>query len=278
MSHLETQLSSLYNVVNAFNSKLNDYKIIQADHFFNIRNDIDIRRESLLNTLMRKNSKANSDNANMANSVDNYIHQIHSLSILMIKQTEEHEKAFSIHCDSMLPSPFEFNFEIQREKISKDKNYHDYVRHQLMIASRVFALVDQDMKRNRFESCMCINKIEFGCLKIFKTFLKCKLDIVDNLIICANKLEILNLEHENWPNMAVNTNFSQESQSNVKIKFFVVWEKTKAICVCYGENIFEGNNSIRLANLRSYSFEREYIGHTDIINDIKIIKNFQKVS
>ena len=51
---VEKVLKELENLILAFNQKIEEFSLTQADHFETIRRDIDIRRESLIQELVKQ--------------------------------------------------------------------------------------------------------------------------------------------------------------------------------------------------------------------------------
>jgi hypothetical protein len=143
-SQLESKLSE-------YAEKCAEFSLTQADHFENIRRDIDIARETRLQEIYENNNSAN-------NSKEE---QIQKQSIDMIKQVECTEEAFRAN----------FNREIQRKQndlvsiacdfdLNEQRNLENIQNHKLKIESRLefvqkqlnrFKLFEYDLVRNKFQ-------------------------------------------------------------------------------------------------------------------------------
>ena len=165
-SQLESKLSE-------YAEKCAEFSLTQADHFENIRRDIDIARETLLQEIYDNNSVNSSKEE-----------QIQKQSIDMIKQVECTEEAFRAN----------FNREIQRKKndlvsivcdfdLNEQRNLENIQNHKLKIESRLefvqkninrFKLFEYDLVRNKFQHASKndeSNEANLGQVILFNTFL-----------------------------------------------------------------------------------------------------------
>ena len=81
----EKCLTDMESLIERLNMKINEFSLIQADHFENVRRDVDIKRETILNALLLNKSSRDSEQM---------IGKINEQSERMIKQVEMAEREF----------------------------------------------------------------------------------------------------------------------------------------------------------------------------------------
>ena len=170
--------SQLESKLIEYAEKCAEFSLTQADHFENIRRDIDIARETLLQHIY---DNAESNSGSMKNFKEE---QIQKKSIDMIKQVECTEEAFRAN----------FNREILLKKndlvsivcdldLDEQRNLEKIQNHKLKIESRLefvqkqlnrFKLFEYDLVRNKFQPASKndeSNETNMGPLFLFNIFL-----------------------------------------------------------------------------------------------------------
>jgi hypothetical protein len=113
----QNQLEHLLYLINRLNSKLNEFNLLQYDHFYTLRCDIDIRRETLIQTL----SILKADDEKESDFSIEYLKKCHESiqkqSAQMIQQVMATEEAFRIHYEKFKPTSLELNEEEERKNL-----------------------------------------------------------------------------------------------------------------------------------------------------------------
>ena len=95
--NVEKVLKELENLILAFNQKIEEFSLTQADHFETIRRDIDIRRESLIQELVKQGK-------------DEDIKELNRKSEAMIEKVRKCEREFRQNFDQNIkPNLIGFN-------------------------------------------------------------------------------------------------------------------------------------------------------------------------
>jgi TRAP-type mannitol/chloroaromatic compound transport system permease small subunit len=220
MLELSSQLESK---LNEHAEKCAEFSLTQADHFENIRRDIDIARETLLQKIYDNNKSVNSSKEE----------QIQKQSIDMIKQVECTEEAFRAN----------INREIQRKQndlisivcdfdLNEQRNLENIQNHKLKIESRLdlvqkqlnrFKLFEYDLVRNKFQHASKNDKnndeSNLGQLFLFKTFLT---EDSQHLITYAKECNEIQIWDVNTASL-IDKRYS-------KVTCFCLDEKTSIIC------------------------------------------------
>jgi hypothetical protein len=217
LCQLFTQLEAMSN---EYNEKILEFSLKQADHFENLRRDVDIARETLLLEMYETN-KYNGK----------YLEQIQKQSEDMIKQIELLEEAFRLN----------FNNELKKTQVnltstSNIENLKDLDLSQMKNLKATFVsllersqrnlnrfkLFEYDLVRNKFDAIESNSNASdkgLGRLCLFKNFLT---DDSQHVITCAKE----SYEIEIWD---VGTS-SLISKPFNKITCFILDETTKIFC------------------------------------------------
>jgi hypothetical protein len=217
LRQLFTQLEAMSN---EYNDKILEFSLKQADHFENLRRDIDIARETLLLEIYE--TKKNNGN---------YLEQIQKQSEDMIKQIELLEEAFRSN----------FNKELKKTQVnlastSNIDNLNDLNLSQMQNLKATygtllersqrnlnrFKLFEYDLVRNKFdaiESNSNASDLLLGRVYLFNNFLT---DDSQHVITCAKE----SYEVEIWD---VGTS-SLISKPFNKVTCFILDETTKIVC------------------------------------------------
>ena len=234
--------------IDAIQMKLDEFSLVQADHFASVRNDIDIRRETLIDAYERgvKSSVITSKKD---------LKELQKKSDEMMKQLELAEEDFRNNFIKNLKPHLELNTktdEILREKFTK-----------------FFQLLVYDLCRNKFKPSNTELK-SLGKLKVYKPYYvnvdELTRDEIQNVIICSNdkfKIEILNMN------------------IGCKIRHFLGHTNDIECLIRYGEDKLisaSRDETIRVWNLVNGECEKTLRGHTNSVKCLKLLKNGQLAS
>jgi WD40 repeat protein len=233
--------------INAIKERLTDFLIVQVDHFAKVRNDIDIRRE----TLVESYEKCNLVNYVYLSKKD--LKEIQRQSVEMIKQIDTMEEAFQNNYIKNL-----------RPELDAILDGDDTIKQEKL--ARLFPLLDFDLRRNKFKTSLCDTK-SLGKLKVYKPFFTNVNDLLDhdelqNIVVCSNdkfKIEILNM--------------------NIGCKIRQLMGHTNDIeCViCFGEDKLiscSRDETIRVWSLLNKGECLSTLrGHTNSVKCVKLLKN-----
>ena len=95
-SNLDNLIARMESTCFQFYQKIDEFSLTQADHFENVRGDIDIRRESLIQDLLM--NRSNDENTNET------LNELHSKSSEMIRRVELFENEFRQNFDKNVNS------------------------------------------------------------------------------------------------------------------------------------------------------------------------------
>ena len=101
---LEKLLYDLDILSNKFSKKISKFSLLQYDHFNEIKNEIDIKRETLLmhaNNMLAKTCNTNSDDEELGQKL---MDNINKTSAEMIEQIECAENNFKNNFNRLIPS------------------------------------------------------------------------------------------------------------------------------------------------------------------------------
>ena len=95
------------NIISEFNHKIEEFSLTQADHFMNLRCDIDIRRETLIENI-------HFGNMDDAASSEKLISDLNEKSADLIKRLEDYEKEFRQNFEQNV-KPNLLSFDLKKE-------------------------------------------------------------------------------------------------------------------------------------------------------------------
>jgi len=233
--------------IEAIKERLHDFLVVQVDHFGNVRNDIDIRRETLVESY---------EKSTLVNNVyltKKDLKQIQSQSVEMIKQIDEMEEAFRNNFIKNL-----------RPELDAILAGDDAVKQEKL--TRLYPLLEFDLRRNKFKTSLCDTK-SLGKLKVYKPFFTSVNDLLDhdelqNIIVCSNdkfKIEVLN--------MNIGCKIRQLMGHTNDIECVIRFGEDKLISCSRDETIRVwslGEKGECLSTLR---------GHTNSVKCVKLLKN-----
>lgn len=162
------------------NAKITEFSLMQYEHFAKIKNDIDIKRETLLDEVTKKSKITATIN------LERYIEDIHRTSAQMIDQVE------------MAEDSFRRNFNIAKKLLTNLNEFKNIdVEEKLKLVEKKlknFKLFEYDLLRNKFtpysyELIATFDSKTFGRLELFDDFVH-KIDGNDDDIY---SYEILNV-------------------------------------------------------------------------------------
>jgi hypothetical protein len=153
---LEEILDKVQNQIDDLTLKMNEFSLEQANHFENIRREIDIRRETIIEKAYLIPNEANSLKL---------IEKIQQQSDQLIKLTEKGEEDFRNKYNScIVPNLIKFNVETERERMAKVlrdtetislelekfKNEYETCLSNMQKKQKIFKLLKLDLESNRF--------------------------------------------------------------------------------------------------------------------------------
>lgn len=253
--YLKEILVNLENVKNSLQERIDEFPLTQYDHFSNLRREIDIKRETLLEKIFKNNEKYSFD-------------EVNKLSSQLIKRVEnieeEFQKNFSLIKPKLIPQidvskerdnlRRALNPEILKQKISHYKRLFNDLEQRLLN----FNLFEYDLKRNKL---IAKQSLPIGTLDLHFDFIQTiDVDIL-NIITCSFEQKDLYLINLNT-NSILNT-YSSHLQG---VECFVIHEQTKLISGSEDNtiNVFDLSTGKRLNSL---------IGHTRKVWSLKLLQN-----
>jgi hypothetical protein len=104
---LETKYAKMQHLKAKFNSDISEFPLVIYDHFYSVKNDIDINRETLIQELYLKRKE------NLLDRLDEfkYIESLDQQSAQMIKRVESLEELFRLNYEKNKPKPIETDLE-----------------------------------------------------------------------------------------------------------------------------------------------------------------------
>jgi WD40 repeat protein len=160
-------------------TKITEFSLMQYEHFAKIKNDIDIKRETLLEEVTKKSKITATIN------LERYIEDIHRTSAQMISQVE------------MAEDSFRRNFNLSKKFLTNNESKNTDDEEKLKLIEKKlknFKLFEYDLLRNKFtpysyELIATFDSKTFGRLELFDDFVQ-KIDGNDDDIY---SYEILNV-------------------------------------------------------------------------------------
>jgi WD40 repeat protein len=279
------------NCTNKLKCKCDEFSILQADYFENIRREIDIRRETLTHDIMNKNEIMNKylpfDFID-ADGKRKMLTKINRQSIKLIDQVEKHEEEFRKNFIQNLKIQLINDENLKLDELFQDLNndlaffeklFLDYELKVKQLDKRLnnFKLLEYDLKQNRYYCSSNTPVLEFHqCADLGSLLLE------KNFIMNANTLDdpILNLivltEHSNEINVLnVNKNIicgTFQGDVDTEITCLELYDENKII---FGQI----NGLIKVWNLTNTTeCVKTLQGHYGSIKTIKVLSNNQLAS
>ena len=113
----QKRLEHLLDLINRLNSKLNEFNLLQYEHFYTLRSDIDIRRETLIHTLSIAMVADEKESDFSIENLKKCYDSIQKQSAQMIQQVMATEEAFRIHYEKFKPTSLVLNEEEERKDL-----------------------------------------------------------------------------------------------------------------------------------------------------------------
>ena len=260
IDRIEETLVNLENLQNNFQLKIDEFSLIQYDHFNNLRREIDIKRESLIENLFKKTIVRGNENL----SLD----KINKSSSQLIKKFEHIEEEFRKNFSQIkqtLIIPIDFGKQRanlkRREPLEHAKSYYENLLHDLEIKCENFKLFEYDLMRNRFVIDSEQSSL-IGVLYLHFDFIKTiNVDIL-NIMTCSfdrNDLYLINLN--------TNSILKKYSGHVQGVECFVIDnDQTKLISG-------SADSTIKVFDLKTGELLNSLIGHTRKIWSLKLLKN-----
>ena len=165
LEKLRNSLQLLKRSSTEFNAQISQFRVVICDHFASIRNDIDIKREILMQDIY-------------AASDEKLLEEINKLSGQLMTQLENRERDF-VH---------NFNHEINRNRVELDFDS------QFQRLNRLDSLDEMREMKTDLESKVCVSRARLkGCFKLFEFYLNRNKLVTDST---ESKLGKLELAHE----------------------------------------------------------------------------------
>ena len=114
---LTKYVNDLENDINELQHKCAEFSLTQYDHFANIRREIDIKRETIIQEIYGCDEDDNERKFNNSNSF--LLDEIHRYSTKMISQVECVEEAFRLNFNKVKVNLIEINVESERANLSE---------------------------------------------------------------------------------------------------------------------------------------------------------------
>jgi len=238
----DENLSKIQNQIDAIKTRLDEFSLIQADHFANVRNDIDIRREILVDS----HTKSDSDGSSKKD-----LKEIQKQSVQMIKEIELAEEEFRENFIKNLRPHLEQHIEANADKREKFTKY--------------FKLLEYDLRRTKFKPSSQNDLKNLGKLKVCKPYFVNADELVEeeiqNIIVCSNdkfKIEILNMN------------------IGCKIRQLLGHKNDIECLILYGEHKLisaSRDKAIKVWNLVTGECEKTLLGHSNSVKCLKLLKN-----
>ena len=292
---VEKLLYDLDILSNKFSKKISKFSLLQYDHFNEIKNEIDIKRETLLmhaNNMLAKTYNTNSDDEELCQKL---LDNINKTSAKMIEQIECAENNFKNNFNRLIPSSESFNKDkIFLEKLLRHTNENSSSSNENVIRDFTlkikdakkklenFILLEYDLSKYKFcssgefDKIMELSSVEFlrhpfdwnsfGKLELAKDLVKSLSEEILNVFACSlnlNELELWNL----------NTGALVKSLHGHTsgITCFVFYENNILTASC--------DHTIKMWNLKSNLCLKTLHGHTDRVWKIVILnREDRKVS
>ena len=175
-SDLERSLHEMTSLLDSFKLRVAEFVVVQYDHFADLKREIDVKRESL-------------------------IESIHKVSGEMMRHVEKTEASFKKHVDENLPRLDEFEPELEKESVReffrsaeltpssidafKTTKSYDVKSKELTRKLENFKYFENCLSKNRFKPDVNFKfeSVAFGKLDLFCRIQK--LDESENVIICS---------------------------------------------------------------------------------------------
>ena len=113
----QKRLEHLLDLINRLNSKLNEFNLLQYEHFYTLRSDIDIRRETLIHKLSIIKTDDEKETDFSVENFKTFHDSIQKQSAQMIQQVMATEEAFRIHYEQIKATSLELNEEEERKSL-----------------------------------------------------------------------------------------------------------------------------------------------------------------
>jgi WD40 repeat protein len=285
---LEKLLYDLDILSNKFSNKISKFSLLQYNHFNEIKNEIDIKRETLLmhaNNMLAKTYNTNSDDEELGQKL---MDNIHKTSAEMIEKIECAENNFKNNLNRLIPNLESFNTDKmflekllgQTNENSSSSSHENVIKDftfKIKDAKKKlenFILLEYDLSKYKFHSSGEFDKImelssveflrhpfdwnSFGRLELAKDLVKSLSEEILNVFACSlnlNELELWNL----------NTGALVKSLHGHTsgITCFVFYENNILTASC--------DHTIKIWDFKSNLCSKTLRGHTDRVWKIVIL-------
>ena len=276
--NLEHSLKSIEEARDEFQSKINEFSLLQADHFESIRRQIDIRRETIIEKIMSK------DDDDISDTNETALNEINQQSNEMIKRIELTEETFRRNFNDLakLSEPFFSDENLEREKSlvsnalldtsldNKDilksiQNQYETKLNDIKWKLDIFKVLNQDLiQSNKFLPPPKDDENNLGKLETNSTYLKC--GQIDNIVIStfgSNKLKIFNVN----TNAILKTLSYNDGHSNNggQVTCLTMYDTYKLAIGC------QKDNSIRIYSIINDKCLNIFTGHSNQILCLKVL-------
>jgi WD40 repeat protein len=260
---LENKITLLGTFLNSFTDKSKEFLLVQANHFENIRREIDIKRETLFK-LIYETEKYDGKVLNQM------IESINRESAQMIAKTEIIENSFRnnfVHFKSNLINGTTETL-IQKFKDKESPNlveteYEEKIEEFKNILKN-FRLFEIDLFRNKFKPYEIISSfaINLGFLYLFNDFIQYP-SAIRNVVVSyldSNRIDILNLN------------------LNVILKSFIGHKETISYMCLLDENkllsaSLDHKDNIIMWDLESGNLLKKFLNHSEPVTCLKILSD-----
>jgi len=178
---LEEQIQQMDRICTEFNNEIASFSLTQCDHFLDLKNQVDIRRETLLENFHKLKKRI----------LKSSMEKIHAQSQALINKIELHETRFRSNFENII-KPNLIRVRIDEEKVKltdllRKNTYYDLTSNymfflfridlenklnELMHVREIFALFEYDLKRNMFLVDKKVKRIYLGELILCEDFLR----------------------------------------------------------------------------------------------------------
>jgi len=270
----ESKLLELERLASNLNTKINEFILTQNDHFNNIKNEVDIKRETLIQNLYQANQED-------IESVNYILDEVNGTSAEMIAQIEQTEEGFRKNFEQIkLELTKEIDFWLHNERlkfqacfreptltaVSIQTLINDYDTKQANVLKRIknFRLFEYDLVKNKFQT-YTNSKSDFrsfGRLELYQKYHASLNDEIQNVFAThwnTKEISLFNL----------NTNsIVQSLQGHTDgIWCLILYDESSKLITA------SEDTSIKIWDIKSCECIQTLLGHSREVYCLKILKN-----